>query len=740
MKNYKTLIINLKRRTDRNENMKNIFNSIPYNDYIFYEAFDGKNMEVTYEMKYLFEHNDFYNRKGVICCALSHYNIWIDLTNDNDSDYYIIFEDDITILDNFTSYLDKAKDYINIDIDFLFLGYLSYKKKDSDNNFKICDLDRNHYIGGFHSYIITKKGAHKILNTIKNNGIKHGIDYLIKIDNSLIIKVIDPLIVHAEWYNSENKIDTDIQSNHEAFDLSYIKFNPKINKVKMLCNWCNSISLCNEWNNLSKGDFQWNNIKIVSSDDDIDYYVIINKPLDNSYYNPAKTIIFQMEPWVNNPLLNWGVKTWGEWAIPDESKFLEVRSHKNYYNNCAWQINVSYNELMTTEIFKNYNISTICSSKYNDVGHIKRIDFLKFLENKNDSCITIDIYGQDNKHGFKNYIKPLDQDNKKDGIIHYKYYFMVENNSEYNYITEKLWEPIISECLCFYWGAPNLSDYIDKRAYVNLNLDDFEESYNIMKNAITNDLWSERIDIIRAEKYKILNYYNFFPTVERIITKDLHKDNLIRLKDNIKIYVLQTEKELNYKIIPFINTMKEFNFNIDIYNYFDKNKLKIENINNSNDKKIIYDKNNIKYTNLDFYKIKDIFKKIQLFEYILETTNNYNNYNNYLIIDGNLELNGSLDDLFNYMFFLPDNYDYCQLHFDEKPLINAQYNLYYYSLKKYLFKMSSAYMISRDGIKKILIHIKNYIKYELPYLMFECYKNIENFNVYTMNIDNQIFE
>lgn len=34
---------------------------------------------------------------------------------------------------------------------------------------------------------------------------------------------------------------------------------------------------------------------------------------------------------------------------------------------------------MTTKIFKNYNISTICSSKYNDVGHIKRIDFFKIL-------------------------------------------------------------------------------------------------------------------------------------------------------------------------------------------------------------------------------------------------------------------------------------------------------------------------------------------------------------------------
>ena len=100
---------------------------------------------------------------------------------------------------------------------------------------------------------------------------------------------------------------------------------------------------------------------------------------------------------------------------------------------------------------------------------------------------------------------------------------MCENNSEYNYITEKLWEPILAECLCFYWGCPNVSDYINPLAYIQLDMEDFEKLFKIIKDSINNNLWEERLPIIREEKQKILDYYNFFPTLERIILEDLEK-------------------------------------------------------------------------------------------------------------------------------------------------------------------------------------------------------------------------
>lgn len=106
----------------------------------------------------------------------------------------------------------------------------------------------------------------------------------------------------------------------------------------MICNWTDSKTLYNEWNNLTKGNYIWNNIQFTWENDNIDYYCIINKPLKNEYYDPLKTIIFQMEPWVFDQSKNWGIRTWGDWAILNDYKFLHVRTHKKYYNNCFWQL------------------------------------------------------------------------------------------------------------------------------------------------------------------------------------------------------------------------------------------------------------------------------------------------------------------------------------------------------------------------------------------------------------------
>jgi len=102
---------------------------------------------------------------------------------------------------------------------------------------------------------------------------------------------------------------------------------------------------------------------------------------------------------------------------------------------------------------------------------------------------------------------------------------MGENNNEHNFITEKMWEPLLIESLCFYWGCPNISDYIHPNAYVLLDLNDFEKSFHIIKDAITNNLWEDRIGIIRAEKQKVLEYYGFFPTLERIIKEESNTYN-----------------------------------------------------------------------------------------------------------------------------------------------------------------------------------------------------------------------
>src|SRR5690606_33348784 len=56
----------------------------------------------------------------------------------------------------------------------------------------------------------------------------------------------------------------------------YIKRN--LFRVKMLCNWCSSKELCDDWNRMSQGNYRWNDIEITSSDKNIDFYVLVNRP------------------------------------------------------------------------------------------------------------------------------------------------------------------------------------------------------------------------------------------------------------------------------------------------------------------------------------------------------------------------------------------------------------------------------------------------------------------------------
>ena len=130
----------------------------------------------------------------------------------------------------------------------------------------------------------------------------------------------------------------------------------------------------------------------------------------------------------------------------------------------------------------------------------------------------MNVYGKENFHNFNNYKGHLQDDEPYNVLMPHKYYFMTENNKETNYATEKIWEPILCECLCFYWGCPNLTDYIHPEAFVQLDLNDFEKSKQIIIQAIKEDWWSQRIDIIRKEKKKILNQLGFFPTIHKILS------------------------------------------------------------------------------------------------------------------------------------------------------------------------------------------------------------------------------
>lgn len=625
-----TFVINLKRRTDRKEEMEKTFDAAGFTEYEFIEAVDGSTLQATEEITRLFLGNDFGSRKGVIGCALTHCNLWKKLAADTEHTFYTVFEDDISVSNTFRECLENSLKNELTDVDILFLGYHvleKHKEKIHQRHDKPVRTDMGIYIGGFYSYVITKQGCNKLLNFIQTNGIRHGIDYLVKIIPGMRCYNLQPHIVFSQWVqNPSSAVDSDIQKDYSSLALKtnvkedewdiymgmdsgggdiksvgrksvgelmaeatvttgcvafntlgflksrarfplikspwlhepdgiYVKkgYVPKT-RVKMLCNWCSSEALCKEWLNMTQGNYIWNNIQITWEDDDIDYYVIINKPHPGAKFIPEKTVIFHMEPWCADDSQRWGVKTWGEWAKPDPAKFLQVRSHDKYLNTGFWQLNMMYSELQANLLGKKQPglgniISSICSSKYFDPGHKKRIDFMKFIESKSDPDVLLHIFNEDNQHGFSSYQgKARAFVDKEQGILPYKYYFMCENNQERNFITEKLWEPILCESLCFYWGCPNVADYINPNAYVQLDMDDFEASFNTIKQAIQMNLWLHRLPYIQEAKRLILTKYGFFPTLESVLSPKkicfIHSCHLASAGTERLDMVLESAKEI----------------------------------------------------------------------------------------------------------------------------------------------------------------------------------------------------
>lgn len=291
-------------------------------------------------------------------------------------------------------------------------------------------------------------------------------------------------------------------------------------RVLLYCNWCDSKLLCDIWNKMSKGEYTWNNIQIVW-EEPADYYVVINCPPDNVFPDTRKTILFQMEPHMS---LN--EHMWGDWANPTDRSFLYCCTHEKDVNNNEWHLSKTYNELTSELVIKDENVanilSTVLSDKYKDPGHIKRIEFVKFLETKG---LDIHVYGG-NKFEWKNYKGSLPYHNKDKAMFSYKYVFNAENYDIRNYYTEKLIDGILAECLTCYWGCPNIKELIDENAYVYLDLVDFESDFKKIQRMISEDWWSQRIDVIRKEKKRILNELQFFPRVERIINNAELSNNM----------------------------------------------------------------------------------------------------------------------------------------------------------------------------------------------------------------------
>ena len=341
----------------------------------------------------------------------------------------------------------------------------------------------------------------------------------------------DLTMLHIGNFRIETIVDGPLNA-HQSLGLKQFATHADIS-VGIVADWINGDEVVHQWQRQFPNNGAWKGVRLVSSDvvASPDVTLVVNHPQSNDQIIEAdRTIVVHMEPFE-------GTRHYGTWANPDPAGFMHVHLRTFATNFLEWHIDTTYDELTTSSPDKNRDLSAIVTGKRMFTGHHLRLDLIHLLES-NDQLI--DIFGHDNNELFHNHRGSLPWLDKRKGLAPYRYTIAVENNSQDNYVTEKLVDAILLECLPFYWGCPNLEDIIDPDSFIRLQLDDLGASAKVIQEAIANDEYSRRLPAIRRSKDKILNSLQIAPTISRLVRghqllnkTPLHLINLDRRPDRL---------------------------------------------------------------------------------------------------------------------------------------------------------------------------------------------------------------
>jgi len=117
----------------------------------------------------------------------------------------------------------------------------------------------------------------------------------------------------------------------------------------------------------------------------------------------------------------------------------------------------------------------------------------------------IDFFGGWNEFG-----------NKKDALVNYYFNLAVENESSKNLISEKFYDPILTNTIPIYYGCKNIKEIYPEKGYIEI--DDINDIDNIKKILINinknyQDIYSEMIQETKKIKNKLFKEYNLLKKI-----------------------------------------------------------------------------------------------------------------------------------------------------------------------------------------------------------------------------------
>jgi len=241
-------VINLERRADR---MEKLWASAPelQGRVERYNAFDGRSLQLTPDLTKLFRPNDFFWKKAVMGCALSHLGLWWKLVNEHpEIENYLIFEDDVKLYPGWEETLAKSMADAPEDYDVIYLGGILPPNRPGFEKIlepvsKYHSRIKPHTLFGqatptryFHScaysYVLSRRGAIKIMEGLQEKkGYWTSADHILcspcDVMNLYFLTPTiagcfqddDPAYANSEFNNFSriDSFDSDLWNNDERF-------------------------------------------------------------------------------------------------------------------------------------------------------------------------------------------------------------------------------------------------------------------------------------------------------------------------------------------------------------------------------------------------------------------------------------------------------------------------------------------------------------------------------------------
>ena len=265
-------------------------------------------------------------------------------------------------------------------------------------------------------------------------------------------------------------------------------------KVKITGFWEDDRTLLRSMVNYAFGKPVWKDMELVS-DGEYDRLVILTRPhADCKDYDSRKAITLLTEPPESDNIMPHETSA----VIP---MYLPLPTWR-HFGAKDWAL------VKAAGVEKSALLSSVTSELFYLEGHKARLQLISLLDKR--IAEGFDLWGKRyNNHffaGIANYKGELK--NKYDGLWPYQYHFACENSLLDDYFTEKIVDPILAECLCFYDGCLNIEAYIDERAFIRIDVFDPLSAIERIITAIQAGEWDRRIGYIRQQKARLLSELN----------------------------------------------------------------------------------------------------------------------------------------------------------------------------------------------------------------------------------------